>query len=458
MDCHSEVQYIKSERGQPLVVVNGFKFRKDRETQRGVAWRCTVNGCKSRMYLNDTTTVILFCNEVSHNHDINSKLARQVVSNSVKRKAVTEVSERPLKLIRKEVAEMGVEITSKDVACIKQSIYRAKRSILPPLPKTLGDVHAALEKMTILSMRNENMLIINDDSLNVVCFSTETNLRELCQSNKIFVDGTFNYCSKFFHQLFIIHISRNGSYIPLVFSLLPGKSTETYYNMFSKLVTVCDDINIKLQPATIVADFEQSIHKAVKQVWPTSSIIGCRFHITQAWWRKIQSLGLSSEYKDINSEIGKWLHWVFGLTFICPHEVGDAFVEDLMSTIPANLAVTSFADYLTSNFIESDATFPPEIWASDTVTSERTTNACEAFHRAFGLNFNSAHPHIFTFVDAIINTQTSTYIKFNDKNTAPNPAYDKRRRYIEQLICEFKRGNISRLHFLKSVSYYYNKT
>ncbi|PSN49500.1 hypothetical protein C0J52_14268 [Blattella germanica] len=55
-------------------------------------------------------------------------------------------------------------------------------------------------------------------------------------------------------------------------------------------------------------------------------------------------------------------------------------------------------------------------------TIERTTNACEAFHRAFELNFNSELPHIFTFVDAIINTQTSTYIKLNDRDTAPNPA------------------------------------
>ena len=92
-----------------------------------------------------------------------------------------------------------------------------------------------------------------------------------------------------------------------------------------------------------------------------------------------------------------------------------------MSTIPANLALTTFADYLTSNFIESDATFPPEIWASETITSEMTTNACEALLRAFGLNFNIAHPHIFTFVDAIINTQLAL--------TARNPAYEKRRRY-----------------------------
>ncbi|PSN38407.1 hypothetical protein C0J52_21580 [Blattella germanica] len=53
---------------------------------------------------------------------------------------------------------------------------------------------------------------------------------------------------------------------------------------------------------------------------------------------------------------------------------------------------------------------------------------------------------------------TSTYIQLNDNDTAPNPAFEKRRKYIEQLICKFKREDISRLHFLKSVTYYYNNT
>jgi hypothetical protein len=42
----------------------------------------------------------------------------------------------------------------------------------------------------------------------------------------------------------------------------------------------------------------------------------CRFHLGQSWWRKIQSLSLSNEYKDKESDIGKWLLMTFGIMFI----------------------------------------------------------------------------------------------------------------------------------------------
>jgi hypothetical protein len=40
-------------------------------------------------------------------------------------------------------------------------------------------------------------------------------------------------------------------------------------------------------------------------------IKGCRLHLGQAWYRKIQSLGLAQDYKDKSSEIGKWLSQFF---------------------------------------------------------------------------------------------------------------------------------------------------
>ncbi|KAF0760114.1 Uncharacterized protein FWK35_00017509 [Aphis craccivora] len=40
------------------------------------------------------------------------------------------------------------------------------------------------------------------------------------------------------------------------------------------------------------------IHNAILFVWPSTNIIGCRLHLTQAWYRKIQELGLSTEYKE----------------------------------------------------------------------------------------------------------------------------------------------------------------
>ena len=50
----------------------------------------------------------------------------------------------------------------------------------------------------------------------------------------------------------------------------------------------------------------------------------------QVWYRKMQNLGLSQDYKDSDSEISKWLK-SFGLHFLDPTEVEDCFVQKLQS-------------------------------------------------------------------------------------------------------------------------------
>nr|CAD7405637.1 unnamed protein product [Timema poppensis] len=96
-------------------------------------------------------------------------------------------------------------------------------------------------------------------------------------------------------------------------------------------------------------------------------------------WRKIQKLGLTATYKDENSDGGKWLHYCFGLTYLRPEEVEDAFC-DLISIQPADTKLTSFADYLTETYIDEmeQATFPPRIRAADSSDLWRTTNAVGA--------------------------------------------------------------------------------
>ena len=50
----------------------------------------------------------------------------------------------------------------------------------------------------------------------------------MCDSPTLYVDDTFKYCTKFFHQLFSIHAYRNGVFVPVVFCLLPNKNKDTY--------------------------------------------------------------------------------------------------------------------------------------------------------------------------------------------------------------------------------------
>jgi hypothetical protein len=60
-------------------------------------------------------------------------------------------------------------------------------------------------------------------------------------------------------------------------------------------------------------------------------------------WRKIQKVGLSQEYKSSESEIGIWLKSIFGIAFLGPDEVEDAFVKYFMSIAHNDKRCTGFA-------------------------------------------------------------------------------------------------------------------
>lgn len=372
-----------------------------------------------------------------------------------------DLSERPTKLINRTLRESCDEnITTRDIANIRQSIYRARRSVLPPLPQSLEDVHEALESIQCHTNKGENFLLVNNRQLHIIIFSCKTNLKILCTSDKIYIDGTFDYCANFFCQLFTIHAFKNGHYIPVAFMLLPNKSNSTYSLGFKLLIECCKDINLDFNPPEVICDFELSIHLSIKHVWRSSVISGCRFHLTQAWFRKLQNLGLTLEYKNPNSEIGSWLRWTFGLIFLNHDEVGDCFTEDFYSVIPNNSRVTQYADYLVSNYIDESALFPPHMWASCTATLEKTTNCCEAFHSHFNSYFYSPHPDIFKFISVLKDVQLHTYIKIRSvdiQRKFTNCESTKRMEYVSNLIEMYKNGNISRFQFVKSVSYNYYK-
>jgi len=78
---------------------------------------------------------------------------------------------------------------------------------------------------------------------------------------------------------------------------------------------LCDYI-----PNRVFSDFEQAIHTAIKDVWPTTNLKACRFPLGQAWFRKMQSLGLAKPYMK-PGEMSEYLKLFFGLPFLRPDDV-----------------------------------------------------------------------------------------------------------------------------------------
>ena len=122
-----------------------------------------------------------------------------------------------------------------------------------------------------------------------LCSLREDNIKFLCQSKTWFLDGTFSTSPNIFVQIFAILGIRaragrpdETAPIPLVYALLPSKSTDAY----AKVLRVVRDVVSQFQiaqcvPSRIMSTFELSIINACKTVHPTVPISCCFFHLGQ---------------------------------------------------------------------------------------------------------------------------------------------------------------------------------
>lgn len=456
------VRLIKSCRGKNLLVFNDFTFYKDKELKNGECyWRCVKKTakCGAKVFTMGEDLTVVRSDSV-HNHAANKdKLNAKIVSNSCKRKAEEDISEKPSKIIRRVLSSNIPEtVTTNDIRNIRRNIYHSRRKVLPfRLPTDINEVHNTVEVYSPKTCKEENFVFINNVEHNIIVFSCNTNIQCLLSMDALYMDGTFSYTTKFFLQLFTIHGLKNGHYVPLLFCLLPNKNFDSYKNLFCLIQSkISADFSINFYPAKITVDFEKAIHKAIFYIWPETTINGCRFHLHQAWYRKIQALGLCNAYKDKNSETGKWIKHTFGLTYLEPKEVEDCFVFDLMSYKPENELLNKYADYLLETYIQQEATFPPILWAEQTSSITRTSNACESFHAKFNSSFYSTHPSLYVFVEKLKEFQIDTYIKIQSLNIFPkikDKSVKAKVKMMENLINKYRTGQLNRLQYIKCMAY-----
>jgi hypothetical protein len=87
-----------------------------------------------------------------HIHDADSEacLNRQILNNSLKRKAMEDFSKRPRKLIHKELQSQYVDtLTYKDIRNISMNMHKARSSKLLPLPTNIEETHEALNAVQV---------------------------------------------------------------------------------------------------------------------------------------------------------------------------------------------------------------------------------------------------------------------------------------------------------------------
>jgi len=81
--------------------------------------------------------------------------------------------------------------------------------------------------------KDEQFLLYSGQDGRLLVFCAPTELKVLYQSEFVVSDGTFEMSPDSAYQLYTMHGFLNGESMPLVWALLPNKSSATYVEMFN---------------------------------------------------------------------------------------------------------------------------------------------------------------------------------------------------------------------------------
>lgn len=87
----------------------------------------------------------------------------------------------------------------------------------PPFPKSAQEVFEIFKNCNLKTNLEGEFVLTVEEVKGIITFGRATNLKWLCGSNAVYMDGTFKCCTKYFKQLLVI----NGHYIP-------AKTAEVY--------------------------------------------------------------------------------------------------------------------------------------------------------------------------------------------------------------------------------------
>ena len=120
------MEIVLSERGKELNIYQNYKFSCKEFTKKRRKWRCAEKSCNSKLYIDECKTTVLN-EEINHENPPPKNLERHIISNQVKRKAMDDLTKKPLKLLCKEISnKLTNNLKTDDISNIRQNLYRAK--------------------------------------------------------------------------------------------------------------------------------------------------------------------------------------------------------------------------------------------------------------------------------------------------------------------------------------------
>ncbi|KAB0799496.1 hypothetical protein PPYR_07376 [Photinus pyralis] len=450
---------VKSQRGTNKFVHEGFVYVKDKDSIDGatIFWRCDrkYSGCRGRIWTNsvDGTFNCLRRNHTCCATGDAARIEVLKVQTNVKHRAASTM-ETPSQ-IRTEVLQNASAATlgriSSSMAMAKMvNRVRRKENVAPAIPDTRRGIEVPenYKQYEVSEGVFENYLLMdsgNDDDNRILVFGREYNQTWAHDMRDIFMDGTFLLAPPLFKQIFVVLARRGERYVfPVLFCLLPNKTTQTYRKLFFLIKQQWPRFN----PETINVDYEVAIHDALRTEFPEADVRGCFFHLVQNLRKHLSSSNLLGRYQtDADFALQARM-----ITYI----IGFYDLEPIVAWF-----TNTYVGRLRNNGTRAPPNFPYATWSVLQRTlagSDRTNNYAEALHRKLQLGFGVAHPSIWKFLDGLKKIQKLFDATYEDFVAAREPPL-KRRRYDEAdrriltKVQNFDAGSI--IEYLRGLSHNY---
>lgn len=433
------------------LIYQGHRLKKNRDINGTRHWRCTESGCrgkvKTRIGEGNFPEVI---SSTEHNHPADDEL---VFTTRIKADLCHLATEDLLKPLQKIYRDYKATLPMTDMLVPDYSschtiMWRARRKHFPPPPSSRDGV--TFEGEWGQTHRGEEF-IINHAEDQFTC-GTDDNLCQLAQCKKILMDGTFKSAPKHYDQLYSIHgLSDEGHLHGLVYSCLADRTTEAYCDMFAAIKRRMATLGLEWNPETIVVDFEPAMLNALRVHFPNSNVQGCYFHHTQAIWRHVQQLGLTTVYRDVPA-VKKHVRKLMALAFLPVVAVRPAFYQLKDDPIVEEHGLEELFAYFERTWL---GTFKPILWNVHD-KSLRTNNRLEGWHHRFNRYLGKHHPGVFEFILALKAEQSIVEQEIQQMRLGARPK-PRRRKYrllddrLDRLTDSFKSGNVTVNEFLNAV-------
>ena len=114
-----------------------------------------------------------------------------------------------------------------------------------------------------------------------IIFSSKTQMEFLNKAKQIYIDATSKSCPKNYYQILNINIKTKNSnkIIPIFNIIMTNKTYISYLNVFNdiKILLAINKIKIDWKNILIISDLENSLVKAIGEVYPNTKYIGSLF-------------------------------------------------------------------------------------------------------------------------------------------------------------------------------------